>query len=169
MKDILKRNMKILTVSVLLLLTVAVQLFIFSNSMKDGKASSEQSDKVVEIVRPPAEILLPIINMEPSDSVISGIVRNLGHFSEFALLGCFAFFTVRALTCRKWLWMLLPFTYCAVTACIDEAIQLTSPGRAWQFSDILTDSAGALCGMLFAFLLYTAVSIHCKKKTIDKK
>ena len=153
----------------LLLLTVAVQLFIFSNSMKDGKASSQQSDKVVDIVRPSAEFLLPIVNVEPSDSVISGIVRNLGHFSEFTLLGCFAFITVRALTCRKRLWLLLPFSYCAVTACIDEAIQLTSPGRACQISDILTDSAGALCGMLFAFLLCTAGSILCKKKSIDKK
>lgn len=168
MKEFLKRNKNLLTVSALVLLTFAVQLFIFSNSMKDAEASSAQSDKVAEIVRPPAEVILPQLDVEPSKSNISRIVRTAAHFSEFALLGCVAFFTVRSFAKKAWPVLLLPFLYAVLTAFLDEAIQLTSPGRAWQMEDILVDSAGAFCGILFAAAL-CALVISINKRLTKKQ
>ncbi len=148
----------------MVVLTLSVIVFIFSNSAKDGKESSMQSDKVVEVVRPPAEVILPIVDVEPTHTNISSIVRTLGHFSEFALLGCIAFWTVRLWCGKKWLRFVVPFGLCVLTAFIDEAIQLTSPGRTWQLQDILVDSAGALCGMLFALLCVLAVRLLVRKR-----
>ena len=148
----LRKYKKQIAMWAMLCLTLAAMLFIFSNSTKDAPTSSQQSDKVVDAVRPPAEIILPIINVEPSDSNIVSIVRKSAHFLEFALLGCLAFWTVRLWTRKKLLCLALPFGFSAVTALIDETIQLTSPGRAWQLQDIFVDVAGASSGMLFAFI-----------------
>lgn len=151
--------LRILTV----LLTVAVMMFIFSNSAKNATESSQQSDSVIDVVRPPAEVILPAVGIEPSQSNLVTIVRTLGHFLEFALLGCLAFWTARSWKLKSWLYAVLPFVFCVSTALADETVQLSSPGRAWQLKDVFVDVGGAICGMLFAFVCVWLIARIVKK------
>jgi len=148
----------------MLCLTLLVVVFIFSNSAKDAPSSSQQSDKVVEIVRPPAEVILPIIDVEPSVSNIVSIVRKSAHILEFALLGCMAFWTTLLWTKKTRVRAVLPIGCSVVTALLDETIQLGSPGRAWQMEDILADCTGVLFGVLFALLCAWLLGIVFKKR-----
>ncbi|MDU2965720.1 MAG: VanZ family protein, partial [Veillonella sp.] len=47
-------------------------------------------------------------------------------------------------------------------ACLDEFIQLFSPGRSSQFSDILIDTVGVVIGILVVKLVYY---IRYKRRT----
>ena len=162
-----KRYQKEIMRTLLILSTLSVMLFIFANSAKDSVQSSAQSDSVIDAVRPPAEVILPAVGIEPSQSNLVTIVRTLGHFLEFALLGCFAFWTVRSWKLKPWLYAVLPFVFCVSTALADETVQLTSPGRAWQLQDVFVDAAGAACGMLFAFLcVLTCVLVKKRRKKL---
>ena len=160
----MRTRKKQIAVWVLLCLTLSVTLFIFSNSAKNAEQSSQQSDPVVDAVRPPAEIILPIIDVEPSRDNIVTIVRTMAHGLEFALLGCLAFWTVWLWNRRAWVRGVVPFWGCVLIAFCDEAIQLTSPGRAFQWSDLLTDTIGAACGILFAWLCAVSLRLLIKKR-----
>lgn len=154
---------------VLLVLTLATVGFIFSNSVKSAPESSAQSDTVVEVVRPPAEVILPIVGVEPTRGMIVEIVRTMAHGAEFALLGCLAFLTVWLWSDKAWMRAFIPPLFGFAIAAADEAIQLTSPGRAWQFGDLMVDGAGVLCGILFAFLCILLARAIQKKRTRHKK
>lgn len=153
----------------MLVLTLAVVGFIFSNSVKSAPESSAQSDTVVEVVRPPAEAILPIMGVEPTRGTIVSIVRTMAHGAEFALLGCLAFWTVWLWCQKSWVRAGVPPFFGIVIAITDEAIQLTSPGRAWQFEDLLVDGAGVLCGVLFAFLCILLIRSVQKRRAKKKK
>ncbi len=148
----------------LLLFTIGTQCWIFSNSLKDSTQSSAQSNKVVEAVRPTAEKLLPAFDIPPTESTISHLVRKTAHFSEYALLGVFTFCTMRSVCGQKKRLLLLPLPYCILTACADEWIQLSSPGRSGQWTDVLLDSCGAGFGILFAMAICTLCFSIVKKR-----
>ncbi len=165
----LKQYKKQIGMWVLLVLTLATVVFIFSNSVKSAPESSAQSDTVVDAVRPPAEALLPLIQVEPSRTNIVEIVRTMAHGAEFALLGCLAFWTAWLWFCRSWIRAALPLGFGLAVALTDETIQLFSPGRAWQLGDLFVDGAGVLCGILFAFLCIRIAKKMQKKRAELKK
>ena len=74
------------------------------------------------------------------------LLRKLGHFGEFAILGLF-------LTGSFWTWkkfhLLRPLGAALLVALCDETLQLFVPGRSGQIVDVWIDFAGALCGCLF--------------------
>ena len=140
---------------VFLILTLALHIWIFSNSMKDAEESGEQSAQVVEVVKPVYEQVLPAVNVPPTYENITHYVRKTGHFAEFFGLGVLSLLTVwffRPEGKKKGLYLLCP-VLCFLTAAADEAIQLKSEGRGPQWSDVLLDFCGALTGILLAFLL----------------
>ena len=79
--------------AVLTLLTAALLLWIFSNSLKNSQESASQSGTVREWIQTILDALF-------SGSVVisSHAVRKLAHFSEYALLGAMLLFTWRAYT-----------------------------------------------------------------------
>ena len=140
-----------IAVYVALILGIVLTLgFIFGNSLKGPAESMEQSNTVVEIIRP---IIDPHGKM--SDDEISHLVRKSGHFIEYMILGgecaLLAYYVKRRLT--------LAGAVCAAGGCllsadIDEYIQ-SFTGRGSMVSDVLLDFLGAVTGIAIGF----AVSI----------
>ena len=142
--------MKRILCVVALVLTVAWVGFIFSNSLKSGVASNNQSSTVHTVVNEVAQA------MGAKEEISHATIRTSAHFSEFALLGVLLCLDIALLTAlspaaslsRQHAYLLLTLPACLLIAGIDELLQRFSPGRAMQLIDILVDSAGTLCGML---------------------
>ena len=156
MHNTIHPRLRILLCALCILLTVAWLAFIFGNSLQNGEESGEQSGKVHMIVNNVAQS----IGIEKPIS--EQAVRKTAHFTEFAILslllcldGC-AFRILRLsqkvrLSCAL---VSASIPICFLLACIDELLQTTSPGRAAQFTDILLDTSGAICGMAFFLLIF---------------
>ena len=152
------------------LLCVALIIFIFSNSLDNAKESTEKSDAVYTAVNQVAKELG--IKQEISRSFI----RQSAHFLEFTALGISSALTLvfalvpspkRKLSIKlAFIGTALPF--CALIALIDEYIQTFSEGRVFDFADILTDTAGALVGIIFILSVYLLVRLfyHSKEKKL---
>lgn len=133
------KRIAVLLVSLLILLTL---LFIWSNSLRDASASDAQSGSLKAWL---ASVL--DVEQEPFRFLYNNL-RKVAHFAEFALLGAEA---------ALWLWLRFGalgcrffrgLSFCALSACVDEGLQLLSPGRAAAAGDVLLDTGGALFGML---------------------
>jgi VanZ family protein len=92
------------------------------------------------------------------------IVRKSAHFCEFALLGCLVIWTFYLFTHK----ILKNFTsvgfICLATATADEIIQIYSPGRSCQVTDVVLDFSGAVAGVIFFLLIFSIYKIICKNK-----
>ena len=157
--DLSRKKLIILTLS--LALAIACVIFIFSNSLKNGEESSEQSSSVYELVNSVTDAL------GIKGDVSHALVRNLAHIAEFAALGLFLSLAMalllridRSFSPLRALLKLSPsLAICILIATADEFIQFGSEGRAPQVTDALLDVLGALIGIsLFyaAFIIYRA-------------
>ena len=146
------------------ILTAALLCFIWGQSLTSADASQDESMGIVAWLKP---ILDPQGRVD--DEVFHHAVRKAAHFSEFAALGF----------CMCGLFLSLPWkgsdnrlrapaapaalAACALTACIDECIQLFNPGRSPKLTDVLLDTCGAAFGI--AVLLLISFITHKRKKT----
>ena len=81
-------------------------------------------------------------------------VRKTAHFFMFCGLGFLAVGTLRSYYGRPHIRVYASaWLFCIFCAVCDEFHQLFVPGRGAQLSDVCLDSAGALTGVLLAFLL----------------
>lgn len=154
-----------------LILTIASQAWIFSNSLMDGTQSSEQSGRVVEIVRPAYQEVLPAVNIEPTEENIHHYVRKTAHFTEFALLGFLGLLTVFFFgpKKRKPLLYAIPPVLCILTSIADELIQSAVSGRSSQWTDSLLDSAGGMTGVLLGAITALIICAFRRKKEKKKR
>lgn len=139
-----------ITGSVILLLLL---LLIWGNSLQPAEASSAFSSGVLSKLQP---LWLQLTGA--SFPISHHLLRKLGHFSEFFLLGLVS--TLTGTTGRKKLTSNLPvilYTGLAV-AVADETIQYFSPGRSPEVRDILIDYSGFCCGLLAALVLCKILS-----------
>ena len=161
------RLCRILRVAIPLLLTLLWLGFIFGNSMKDAAASTEQSNKVHEIVN---EVASSVGVEKP---ISEQTVRNMAHFTEFCILGVLLCIDLWALGCspfyarHRWdfLWLLLALPTAFLFACADEYLQNFSEGRTYEFRDVLTDTEGAALGILGFIGLFLLLRLAFGKKT----
>lgn len=134
------RKIRIALFATLSLLIVA---FIFSNSIPSIPESRETSLSIAALLRP---LLDPHHRMD--DAVFHNLIRKLAHFTEFGALGV----SLTALSAqfeRKKRYMFgTPFGVSVLVAFCDEGLQFFT-GRGNSMKDVLIDSTGALCGMLF--------------------
>ena len=108
------------------------------------------------------QLTVPGYDLMPSDEqaayfeIAHVIVRKLGHFSEFALLGALAanlFARIARPRDPLWFLSLTPMRCCAAWAfsiayaASDEFHQLFVPGRGCLITDVAIDSTGALIGI----------------------
>lgn len=132
------------------LLTMA---FIFSNSLKNGEESTQQSTGVVDFVQDVASVIAPdspIANATGEDyDLLHSFIRNLAHFSEFCLLGALLSWTCFSFTFKKIIQIFPPLGV-ATVAIADECLQLFTDARAFEVGDILTDTCGGVSGALIA-------------------
>ncbi len=126
-----QKNTKNRRISLVCILVMLV--FIWGNSSLSGEESSEVSGFA-------AGLLSRIFG----DAVLQAtfLIRKLGHFTEFALLGWFLSWngTLRG---RPAVEALLLGLLAAMT---DETIQLFVPGRAGMVQDVWIDFSGVLVG-----------------------
>ena len=121
--------------------------FIWSNSARPGSDSLAQSNVVASWIRAVFDV-----ERQPFRFLYEHH-RKVAHFLEFALLGAeMGFFLL--LNGKKGIrFFCFSMIFCAVCATIDESIQLFVPGRACALTDVLIDTAGSACSLIFLFLL----------------
>lgn len=123
--------------------------FIFSNSMKTGDLSSADSG----IVRKAVQAIFNSVGLS-SIWMTEHVIRKLGHFIEYAILGILLHQSIQAYEFhqeRKW--SLLAISGVMVPL-LDETIQLFIKGRSGQVSDVWLDISGILFGILATLFLY---------------
>ncbi len=124
--------------------------FIFSNSMKIASVSTVSSGRVLTLLQAALRRLgHPALAQRLTDH----IVRKLAHFCEYMLEGFLLMLCMRVYT-RQYIWHIsVPMLGGVLTALTDETIQIFSPGRSSQVTDVWLDSAGVLAGILTALVL----------------
>ena len=118
--------------------------FIFYNSSLPAPVSDENSYYFVNLISWINAFLDKPVPLEEMNHYI----RKTAHFTEYfvqALLLCNAFQTDRADRQNSHSCILL---LSLLTAVLDEYIQLFSPGRSGQVTDIMLDFSGAFTGWL---------------------
>ena len=158
----MSRKTNILIYSAFVLAIIVTLCFIFGNSMKGPVESKEQSDEVVETVRP---IIDP--NEKMTDSEISLLVRKSGHFIEYMILG------IECAGLAYYIYKKINLTgaacsafFCLLVADVDEFIQ-SFTDRGSSVSDVLLDLAGAVVGMTIGFLLAYVLSRLINRKKAE--
>ena len=129
---------------------IACIVFIFSNSMQIADVSSVASGRALTLMRKVFTRLgMPGIASRLTDH----IVRKMAHFCEYTLEGFLLMLCMRVYT-RNYIWHIsVPLLGGVLTALADETIQIFSPGRSSQVTDVWLDSAGVLAGILTALVL----------------
>lgn len=126
-------------------------VFIWGNSAMPGEASSEVSGGILE--------WLTGLFLFLAADWAHNLIRKLAHFSEFALLGVLMGWRYRL---EKG--SITPVLACAglAVACVDETIQIFSPGRASSLLDVWLDTAGFTVGLA---LLALVTMLRNKRKS----
>lgn len=124
-------------------LACLVLCFIWGNSMLTGEESGAVSGGLREWLIS----TFPFLNWLPER-----LLRKLGHFSEFGLLGFLS----------AWFFLLqgqrgvhraaMPLLFTVLTAVTDETIQSFSQGRSPSVIDVWIDTAGSVAGILLLLL-----------------
>ena len=87
-------------------------------------------------------------------------IRKLGHFSEYAILGFFAFayfssiFQIGKEKIQFKTTLFTSFLFCFSYAVSDEFHQTFVIGRDGNFIDVLIDSGGVLFGIIISIILF---------------
>ncbi len=133
--------------------TIAFVLFIFSNSMFPGTQSSEKSQFVMNIIN----MLISHISIHAS--ITEHIVRKLGHFTEYFVLGNLLTLTVRTYVKRASQFIFMNLFILLAVPVLDEFLQTFIQGRSGNVSDVILDFMGGLVGMmLLLFLIHLFMS-----------
>ncbi len=135
----MKHSVKI---GILILVNLLLLTFIFTRSAKSIPESRDESDRIMELIRPVLELVVG------KGNVTEHLVRKLAHFTEFGLLGV----TMTALICSIPAHPLWAFLLTLLSALTDETVQIFSE-RGSQVQDVWLDFGGAVCGILFLLAL----------------
>ena len=129
---------------------VACIVFIFSNSMQMGAVSEGASGRVLRLVQ---RALTRLGMPELAAHVTQHFIRKLAHFCEYTLEGFLLMLCMRVYSRHPLRHISVPLLGGVLTALADETIQLYSPGRSSQVTDVWLDSVGVLAGILAALIL----------------
>ena len=102
-----------------------------------------------------AEIFVPIVNklgFHGNIWTLNRIVRKLAHLTEFTILGGVLYTILRRYITYGT--VIKTIGLGMLIASLDEFIQLFSPGRSSQISDVLIDTVGIIIGILLVKLAY---------------
>lgn len=135
-----------------LVLSVALCVFIFCMSNEPAAASSDRSGTLADIFAP-----ILVKNFGELDegkkaqtlSDVDHLIRKIAHFCMYATLGAL-FVLVSLRYKRTWsMHLLMAWLFGTVYAASDEIHQAFVPGRGPLITDVLLDSIGVLCGIVF--------------------
>ena len=151
-----------------LLLTVLLAGVIFYMSSEPATESSERSTTIAAEILPlvhPAFETLPPEEQKAMLSSADHILRKTAHFCVYGVLGVLLLLYSLCFAAKPPAHMLRALLAATVYAASDEIHQAFVPGRGSAVTDVLLDSAGALCGILFIWLLVWA---SCRRTNKDR-
>lgn len=119
-------------------------IFLFSH--QPGSESSELSTGIVRRIINIVQTVFP--NTELDQEILSLIIRKTAHFTIYMILGLLIINALCIYNISRTRAFILAILICILYAISDELHQLYIPGRSGQLTDVLIDSAGALCGIL---------------------
>jgi VanZ family protein len=144
--------------------------FIFSNSLKTGEESSQQSSAMVEVVQEVAAVIAPHSAIATATGAaydqLHELVRAFAHFAEFALFGALLFWCVASYTWKKE-GLLFALAGVFVVPVIDENLQRFAANREAELCDVVVDIVGGISGALFAIvvlIIIVCVEERCRNK-----
>jgi VanZ family protein len=118
-------------------------------AMSSADFSAENTGSVLH---PLLAWLLPSLTIEQA-RLIHGVVRKLGHLTEYAILGALCFRAVtRSGTVRPSAAAGLALAVSVALALVDESHQAFVPSRTGSMGDVLIDALGALAAVVPARL-----------------
>ena len=132
------------------ILIAANLALIWGNSLLPGESSGAISGGVVAFLGQ----FLPFLLTEAGHTFL----RKAAHFSEFALLGLLYSGRHRLTKGETPAHLML---FGLTVACIDETIQIFTPGRASSLIDVWIDTSGFALGL---FVIVTVYAIYNKIK-----
>ena len=92
-----------------------------------------------------------------AEDVFHRFIRKAAHFTEFCALGiCVGGFTCNLGKLKSEKYISLPMLITLGTAVCDEFIQRFT-GRTSSVKDVLIDFAGALCGIVFTWIISSII------------
>ena len=127
-------------------------VFIFSNSLQSGAASGLRSAAVTEWLN--GGLARVGVGWRFSER----LVRKLGHFSEYALLGFWLMLSLRVYTRRILSHISWPLFFGLLAGVLDEGIQMFADGRGSDVRDVVIDFSNAAAA--------DAVMEYCAKRQI---
>lgn len=141
-----------------LLLVIAIMVMIFCFSAQTGEQSGTMSGTFTQWI---IDLFVsdfenwPAEEQESLHSVVGLVVRKLGHFSEYALLGISLMLHIhqirkRAAVPMPWLWSWIVGTAYAAS---DEFHQSFVAGRGPSVVDVMIDSSGVIAGTMLLMLI----------------
>ena len=133
--------MKKRILSILIVLNLAL---IWGNSMLTGLSSEAVSGGILALLGR----FLPVLLTEAGHTLL----RKAAHFSEFALLGLLYCGRHRLVKGEAPVHLM---GFGLAVACIDETIQIFTPGRASSLIDVWIDASGFALGLLLIVIFYT--------------
>ena len=133
------------------LLVLVILGFIFNLSAQDAEESKELSDSLVSKI---FQWLQVYIDGE--------LIRKFAHMLEFTALS-FSLYNGILATWEIKKAPLISFMLTTICAVGDELHQIFVPGRAFQLSDILVDSIGAVIGIV-AYLIMYKIYLNLKER-----
>ena len=140
---------KALSLALLLLML----LLIWGNSALPGEESSQLSGGLTALFQ---RLFGPVKDLQK----FTFILRKLAHMTEFAALAIVLSWFLRQWQAKDHRPVSLPLLCGLGAACVDETIQLFSPGRGSSLRDVWIDMAGFCLGLL----LYSLISFLVSKK-----
>ena len=158
MKNTLTYNKKIIFICLYFILLFFWLFFIFSNSLSTGEASSEQSQKVVDISQKIVSIFDEDAVVDPSD------VRTSAHFIEFFVLGLLYILGTFFFDKNRAFIVLSSLSLSLFTALVDETLQMHVEGRGSQVIDVWVDFLGALAAHFLVILILYFIKLRKSKQ-----
>ena len=135
-------------------------VFIFSNSMQSGAASGLRSAAVTQWLN--GGLARVGVGWRFSER----LVRKLGHFSEYALLGFWLMLSLRVYTRRILSYISWPLFFGLLAGVLDEGIQMFADGRGSDVRDVVIVFSGVVFGLLAAlFLLLLVRMFHVLRES----
>ena len=133
---------------ILYILLGLIVFFIWDNSMQNGGSSDGFSLLFAETFASIANEL----GFHGNIWILNRIVRKLAHLTEFTILGGVLYTILRRYITYGT--VIKTIGLGMLIASFDEFIQLFSPGRSSQISDVLIDTVGIIIGTLLVKLAY---------------
>ncbi len=132
--------------------------FIFSMSLKVGEDSGRLSggllNIILDIISPLWENIFGPITPDGIE-IFHYFIRKAAHFTEFLILGVFAYSLTLSFEKLKIKWP-AALSYGVLIASIDETLQLFVDGRAGAITDVCIDVCGALTGIVL-IVIFTKI------------